>query len=149
VEKPTTTNELHGANNSVHLDRGTGEDKKVQVDRTTSNSSRQRHTSAAAPLFSTTASSSADGFLVWCEKQLKKLGHHAMDDLSLIQYCATLEDPGEIRETLAAYLGSTPKVSAFATEFIQRKKAHPKPSSSSSSSKYAPAPAASSSFAIA
>ncbi|KAJ0393726.1 hypothetical protein P43SY_004927 [Pythium insidiosum] len=47
------------------------------------------------------------------------------EDLTLVEYCATLEDPGEIREYLAAYLGSTPRVSAFATEFIQRKKSMP------------------------
>ncbi|ETW08551.1 hypothetical protein, variant [Aphanomyces invadans] len=60
----------------------------------------------------------SDDLLLWASKQVKKLG--GAEDL--IQYCATLEDPGEIREYLAAYLGSTPKVSAFATEFIQKKK---------------------------
>ncbi|OQR99038.1 hypothetical protein ACHHYP_07503 [Achlya hypogyna] len=63
----------------------------------------------------------SDDLMAWCGKQLKKLG--VSDDLTLIQYCATLEDSGEIRETLAANLGSTPKVSAFATEFIQKKHA--------------------------
>lgn len=56
----------------------------------------------------------------WCAKQLKAIG--GREDLTLMEYCASLEDPGEIREYLAAYLGSTPRVSAFATEFIQRKK---------------------------
>jgi hypothetical protein len=33
----------------------------------------------------------------------------------------TLQDPGEIRQYLSAYLGSTPQVNSFATEFINRK----------------------------
>ena len=33
----------------------------------------------------------------------------------------TLSDPVEIRQYLAAYLGSTPEVSNFANEFIHRK----------------------------
>ncbi|TMW57354.1 hypothetical protein Poli38472_003279 [Pythium oligandrum] len=68
-------------------------------------------------------SSVSSDFMSWCAKQLKSI--NGSDDLTLVEYCATLEDPGEIREYLAAYLGSTPKVSAFATEFIQRKKSAP------------------------
>ena len=66
------------------------------------------------------ADSVSNEFMAWCAKQLKTIG--GVEDLTLVEYCATLEDPGEIREYLAAYLGSTPRVSAFATEFIQRKK---------------------------
>ena len=33
----------------------------------------------------------------------------------------TLTDPIEIRQYLTAYLGSTPQVNNFATEFIKRK----------------------------
>ncbi|GLE06272.1 hypothetical protein PINS_up015519 [Pythium insidiosum] len=68
-------------------------------------------------------------FMAWCAKNLKAI--NGSDDLTLVEYCATLEDPGEIREYLAAYLGSTPRVSAFATEFIQRKKSLPTPSKKS------------------
>lgn len=70
----------------------------------------------------TTISSSTNGdsFMAWCEEQVKKLGGN--DHQMLMQFCLSLEDAGEIREYLAAYLGSTPAVSAFATEFIQRKK---------------------------
>jgi hypothetical protein len=63
---------------------------------------------------------SSSNFMSWCSSQLKSLG--GIEDLTLVEYCASLEDPGEIREYLAAYLGSTPRVSAFATEFIQKKK---------------------------
>ncbi|RLO10209.1 hypothetical protein DYB28_000340 [Aphanomyces astaci] len=78
---------------------------------------------AASPSSHTPAyNNGSDDLVAWSSKQVKKLG--GTEDLTLIQYCATLEDPGEIREYLAAYLGSTPKVSAFATEFIQKKKKH-------------------------
>ncbi|KAF1790418.1 GYF domain [Phytophthora cactorum] len=59
-------------------------------------------------------------FMTWALKQLKTIDSNA--NVTLLEYCASVEDPGEIREYLAAYLGSTPRVSAFATEFIQRKK---------------------------
>ncbi|KAI9905970.1 hypothetical protein PsorP6_013651 [Peronosclerospora sorghi] len=59
-------------------------------------------------------------FMTWALKQIKSIDGNA--NVTLLEYCASLEDPGEIREYLAAYLGSTPRVSAFATDFIQRKK---------------------------
>ncbi|KAH7476397.1 GRB10-interacting GYF protein 2 [Phytophthora ramorum] len=59
-------------------------------------------------------------FMMWAMKQLTTIDSNA--NVTLLEYCASVEDPGEIREYLAAYLGSTPRVSAFATEFIQRKK---------------------------
>ncbi|CEG45379.1 uncharacterized protein PHALS_01680 [Plasmopara halstedii] len=59
-------------------------------------------------------------FMGWALKQLQTINSNA--DGTLLEYLASVEDPGEIREYLAAYLGSTPRVSAFATEFIQRKK---------------------------
>ncbi|TYZ57856.1 hypothetical protein PybrP1_012421 [[Pythium] brassicae (nom. inval.)] len=62
-------------------------------------------------------------FMAWAAKQYQLIS--GRDDLTLVEYCVSLEDPGEIREYLAAYLGSTPRVSAFATEFIQRKKKGP------------------------
>uniref|UniRef100_K3X4C5 GYF domain-containing protein n=1 Tax=Globisporangium ultimum (strain ATCC 200006 / CBS 805.95 / DAOM BR144) TaxID=431595 RepID=K3X4C5_GLOUD len=76
--------------------------------------------------FGNTAVSSE--FMTWAAKQFQAIS--GREDLTLMEYCASLEDPGEIREYLAAYLGSTPRVSAFATEFIQRKKKGPPFSSS-------------------
>ncbi|CAM9834107.1 unnamed protein product, partial [Chrysoparadoxa australica] len=55
----------------------------------------------------------------WCGAQLKKLS--GSEDLTLAEFCMSLQAPSEIRQYLAAYLGSTPQVSSFATEFIQRK----------------------------
>jgi len=55
----------------------------------------------------------------WCKDQMRKLSGN--DDLTLLAFCMTLTDPTEIRQYLVAYLGSTPQVSSFATEFINRK----------------------------
>jgi len=55
----------------------------------------------------------------WCSSQLKKI--NGSEDLTLMQWCMTLQSATEIREYLAAYLGSTPQVSQFATEYIKRK----------------------------
>jgi hypothetical protein len=41
----------------------------------------------------------------------------------VLEYCATLQSAVELRETFSAYLGSTPQVSQFATEFLKRKEA--------------------------
>merc|ERR1711862_1035588 len=55
----------------------------------------------------------------WCKDKMQKLT--GSDDLTLISFCMTLNDLVEIRQYLAAYLGSTPEVSNFANEFIHRK----------------------------
>ena len=43
------------------------------------------------------------------------------DDLTLVSFCMTLNDAVEIRQYLTTYLGSTPQVNNFATEFINKK----------------------------
>lgn len=55
----------------------------------------------------------------WCKDQMFKL--NGTDDLTLVDFCMILTDSEEIRQYLTAYLGSTPQVNSFATEFIQRK----------------------------
>jgi len=55
----------------------------------------------------------------WCKDQMQML--NGSDDLTLVSFCMTLTDPIEIRQYLTAYLGSTPQVNNFATEFIKRK----------------------------
>jgi PERQ amino acid-rich with GYF domain-containing protein len=55
----------------------------------------------------------------WCKEQMRKLSDN--DDLTLVAFCMTLADPGEIKQYLTAYLGSTPQVHSFAAEFINRK----------------------------
>ncbi len=55
----------------------------------------------------------------WCKQQMRKLSGN--DDLTLIAFCMTLSDPVEIKGYLTAYLGSTPQVISFASEFINRK----------------------------
>lgn len=56
---------------------------------------------------------------VWCKEQMRKL--NGSEDLTLVAFCMTLADPVEIKQYLTAYLGSTPQVNNFATEFINRK----------------------------
>ena len=58
-------------------------------------------------------------FSDWCSNQLLKIKGNG--DLTLVSFCLTIDSAAEIRETLAAYLGSTPQVSQFATEFIKKK----------------------------
>lgn len=55
----------------------------------------------------------------WCKDQMQKL--NGSDDLTLVSFCMTLTDRDEIRQYLTAYLGSTPQVNNFASEFIKRK----------------------------
>lgn len=55
----------------------------------------------------------------WCKEQMKKL--NGSEDLTLVAFCMTLSDPSEIKQYLTAYLGSSPQVSSFAQEFINRK----------------------------
>jgi GYF domain len=55
----------------------------------------------------------------WCKDQMHKL--NGTDDLTLVAFCMSLTDADEIRQYLTAYLGSTPQVNSFATEFINRK----------------------------
>ena len=80
-----------------------------------------------APQQTSTKSSTADDFGAkmspalekWCKEQMMKL--NGTDDLTLVSFCMSLDDPNEIRQYLAAYLGSSPSVNNFATEFINRK----------------------------
>eukprot|EP00750_Incisomonas_marina_P014291 INCI17633.1.p1 GENE.INCI17633.1~~INCI17633.1.p1 ORF type:complete len:602 (-),score=110.73 INCI17633.1:1419-3098(-) len=57
--------------------------------------------------------------LAWCKQQLIALT--GKDDVTLVHYVYSLKDPADIREYIRSFLGSTPKISAFATEFINRK----------------------------
>ena len=44
----------------------------------------------------------------WCATQLKKI--NGSEDITLMQFCMSLESPVEIREYLAEYLGSSAQV---------------------------------------
>jgi len=55
----------------------------------------------------------------WCKEQLRKIT--GSDDLTLVSFCTTLKDDAEIHQYLVAYLGSSPQVNSFASEFISRK----------------------------
>jgi hypothetical protein len=55
----------------------------------------------------------------WCKSQMMKI--NGSDDLTLVAFCMTLTDASEIKQYLTAYLGSSPQVSTFAAEFIQKR----------------------------
>jgi len=55
----------------------------------------------------------------WCKEQMRRL--NGTDDLTLVSFCMTLNDSEEIKQYLTAYLGSTPQVNNFASEFVNRK----------------------------
>ena len=55
----------------------------------------------------------------WCQDQMMKL--NGTDDLTLVSFCMTLSNASEIRQYLTAYLGSTPQINNFATEFINKR----------------------------
>lgn len=57
-------------------------------------------------------------FANWCATQLTKITGNK--DLTLVKFCLSVGSTAEIREILAANLGSTPQVSNFATEFIKK-----------------------------
>merc|ERR1740133_465431 len=58
--------------------------------------------------------------LQWCKQELQKITKS--DDDTLVHFCYTLDSPADIREYMRNYMGSTPQVSAFASEFIRKKK---------------------------
>lgn len=92
------------------------------VNAASSSSKQPNHNSKAS-----TASTSSDEFGAkmspvlerWCKEQMLKL--NGTDDLTLVSFCMTLNDPNEIRQYLVTYLGSSPQVNNFANEFIHRK----------------------------
>lgn len=57
----------------------------------------------------------------WCSAELKRIGKN--DDLTLMSFLYTVESPAETRQYLNHYLGSSPQVANFASEFIKRKTA--------------------------
>jgi GYF domain len=58
-------------------------------------------------------------FEQWAKDQMKRI--NGTDDLTLVAFCMTLQDPDEIRQYLSAYLGANSIVNTFASEFINRK----------------------------
>eukprot|EP00536_Pseudo-nitzschia_multiseries_P017109 jgi/Psemu1/321126/estExt_fgenesh1_pm.C_13830001 len=55
----------------------------------------------------------------WCKEKMQQI--NGSDDLTLVAFCMTLNDASEIRQYLTTYLGSTPQVNNFATEFITKR----------------------------
>ena len=55
----------------------------------------------------------------WCKQELKRIV--GSDDLTLLEFCYSLESDAEVKEYLTMYLGNNALVGAFASEFIVRK----------------------------
>lgn len=55
----------------------------------------------------------------WATQQMMKLS--GSSELALLDFCMNLKDASEVRQYLAEYLGYTPHVSSFATEFLNRR----------------------------
>ena len=84
-------------------------------------SAKQNHHTTTAPSTSTDdfGAKMSPALEKWCKEQMMKL--NGTDDLTLVSFCMTLNDPNEIRQYLITYLGSSPQVNNFANEFIHRK----------------------------
>jgi len=72
--------------------------------------------STPAEEFGTTMSPSLEK---WCKDKMQQI--NGSDDLTLVAFCMTLNDANEIRQYLTTYLGLTPQVNNFATDFINKR----------------------------
>jgi hypothetical protein len=61
----------------------------------------------------------------WCAACLRRL--NGSGDITLMQFCMSLQSAGEIREYLSEYLGSSAAVTNFASDFIKYKDTGKKP----------------------
>ncbi len=59
------------------------------------------------------------GLEKWCKEKMYQI--NGSEDLTLVAFCMTLNDANEIRQYLTTYLGSTPQVNSFATEFVNKR----------------------------
>lgn len=59
------------------------------------------------------------GLEKWCKEKMYQI--NGSEDLTLVAFCMTLDDANEIRQYLTTYLGSTPQVNSFATEFVSKR----------------------------
>ncbi|CAB9498286.1 GYF domain [Seminavis robusta] len=90
--------------------------KQTAVEARKPTGQQQRATGTAAEEFGASMSPALEK---WCKDYMKKL--NGTEDLTLVSFCMTLTDAIEIRQYLTTYLGSTPEVNTFATEFIKLK----------------------------
>jgi hypothetical protein len=62
-------------------------------------------------------------FRSWCEAQMQSLT--GSNDLTLVDFLSSLPSAGEVRDYVALYLGEGERPTAFAVEFLRRKRADP------------------------
>jgi hypothetical protein len=92
---------------------------KSQTKKVSTNIQQTRSTpvsSSSAEEFGATMSPAIEK---WCKEKMQQI--NGSNDLTLVAFCMTLNDANEIRQYLTTYLGSTPQVNNFATEFINKR----------------------------
>lgn len=55
----------------------------------------------------------------WSREKIHQI--NGSDDITLIAFCMTLEDENDIHQYFSTYLGSSPQVTSFANEFINKR----------------------------
>ena len=119
--KPTTAAVLTNPSAAVQMPSGSTRDKPTSSGSASSSLHSQTiphqgSNSSAAEEFGAKMSPALEK---WCNDQMMKL--NGTNDLTLVSFCMTLCNASEIRQYLTAYLGSTPQVNSFATEFINKR----------------------------
>ncbi|KDD72053.1 hypothetical protein H632_c3941p0 [Helicosporidium sp. ATCC 50920] len=82
-------------------------------------SPQPRSSASASPAAAAEESRLTGPFRAWCEGQLSLLGGRA--DISLCEFLLTVGSNSEVAEYITAYLGASPAVSRFSTEFMSRR----------------------------
>ena len=95
--------------NNVHENKITK--NSVELGSSKINSPLSKTNSLSIPIEEYSDSGMTREFAEWCVIQLQKI--NGSNDLTLLKFCLALESSAEIREYLAAYLGSTPQVMRY------------------------------------
>lgn len=99
------------------------ENSSTNINNSTSNGNRAKDDKKIANKNTTDfgTSSMPHEMSQWCEKELKS-NFPSIKDLTLLQFCYSLENDAEVEQYLSTYLGSSPQVRTFATDFLTQKK---------------------------
>ena len=74
---------------------------------------------AAPPAAQSSRNKGKLSFNDWCKEQMLAL--NGSDDITLLEFCATLASPAEVNDYISTYLGSSAAVSSFTREFLNRR----------------------------
>eukprot|EP00529_Nitzschia_sp_RCC80_P003590 CAMPEP_0113513930 /NCGR_PEP_ID=MMETSP0014_2-20120614/40133_1 /TAXON_ID=2857 /ORGANISM="Nitzschia sp." /LENGTH=1130 /DNA_ID=CAMNT_0000410383 /DNA_START=105 /DNA_END=3497 /DNA_ORIENTATION=+ /assembly_acc=CAM_ASM_000159 len=104
------------ANQGANARKITPVSQQKQQQRTSNSSAAAPKSSNPAEEFGITMSPALES---WCKEKMVQI--NGSDDTTLVGFCMTLNDANEIRQYLTTYLGSTPAVNSFASEFINKR----------------------------